>query len=79
MCAFSRAPYPLSPFLKEDTIFAMTNGPDDGGRYLEVKHGVGKRKGGLLLGVTVHEFMLISICQCLCHLMIVSWSHGFVI
>ena len=22
---------------------------------------------GLLLGVTVHEFMLISICQCLCH------------
>ena len=32
----------------------------------------------LLLGVTVHEFMLISICQCLCHLMIVSWSHGFI-
>ena len=30
------------------------------------------------LGVTVHEFMLISICQCLCHLMIVSWSHGFI-
>ena len=33
---------------------------------------------GLLLGVTVHEFMLISICQCLCHIMIVSWSHGFI-
>ena len=32
----------------------------------------------LLLGVTVHEFMLISICQCLCHIMIVSWSHGFI-
>ena len=32
----------------------------------------------LQLGVTVHEFMLISICQCLCHLMIVSWSHVFV-
>ena len=31
----------------------------------------------LQLGVTVHEFMLISICQCLCHIMIVSWSHGF--
>ena len=31
----------------------------------------------LLLGVTVHEFMLISMCQCLCHIMIVSWSHGF--
>ena len=31
----------------------------------------------LQLGVTVHEFMLISICQCLCHKMIVSWSHGF--
>ena len=28
----------------------------------------------LLLGVTVHEFMLISIC----HIMIVSWSHGFI-
>ena len=24
----------------------------------------------LLLGVTVHEFMLISICQCLCHIML---------
>ena len=35
-------------------------------------------KNGLLLGVTVHEFMLISICQCLCHIMIVSWSHGFI-
>ena len=45
MRAFLRAPYPHSPFLKEDTIFAMTNGPDDGGRDLEVKHGVGKRKG----------------------------------
>ena len=33
--------------------------------------------GRLQLGVTVHEFMLISICQCLCHIMIVSWSHGF--
>ena len=33
---------------------------------------------GLLLGVTVHEFMLISICQSLCHIMIVSWSHGFI-
>ena len=33
---------------------------------------------GLLLGVTVHEFMLISICQCLCHLMIVSCSHVFI-
>ena len=32
---------------------------------------------GLQLGVTVHEFMLISICKCLCHIMIVSWSHGF--
>ena len=32
----------------------------------------------LLLGVTVHEFMLNSICQCLCHIMIVSWSHGFI-
>ena len=31
----------------------------------------------LKLGVTVHELMLISICQCLCHIMIVSWSHGF--
>ena len=31
----------------------------------------------LLLGVTVHEFMLISICQCLCHIMKVSWSHSF--
>ena len=45
MRAFSRAPYPHSPFLKEDKIFAMTNGPDDGGRDLEVKHKVGKRKG----------------------------------
>ena len=35
-------------------------------------------KNGLLLGVTVHEFMLISICQCLCHIMIVSWSHDFI-
>ena len=26
-----------------------------------------KWKFRLLLGVTVHEFMLISICQCLCH------------
>ena len=34
---------------------------------------------GLLLGVTVHEFMLISICQCLCHIIIVSWSHGFIV
>ena len=33
---------------------------------------------GLLLGVTVHEFMLISMCQCLCHIMKVSWSHGFI-
>ena len=33
---------------------------------------------GLQLGVTVHEFMLISICLCLCHLMIVSWSHVFI-
>ena len=32
----------------------------------------------LLLGVTVHEFMLINICQCLCHIMKVSWSHGFI-
>ena len=32
----------------------------------------------LQLGVTVHQFMLISICQCLCHIMIVSWSHGFI-
>ena len=32
----------------------------------------------LQLGVTVHEFMLISICQCLCHTMKVSWSHGFI-
>ena len=32
----------------------------------------------LLLGVTVHEFMLISICQCLYHIMIVSWSHSFI-
>ena len=32
----------------------------------------------LQLDVTVHEFMLISICQCLCHLVIVSWSHVFV-
>ena len=32
----------------------------------------------LQLGVTVHEFMLISICQCLCHIMKVSWSHGFI-
>ena len=32
----------------------------------------------LLLGVTMHEFMLISICQCLSHIMIVSWSHGFI-
>ena len=22
--------------------------------------------------------MLISICQCLCHIMITSWSHGFI-
>ena len=35
-------------------------------------------KSGLQLGVTVHEFMLISICQCLCHIMKVSWSHGFI-
>ena len=33
---------------------------------------------GLQLGVTVHEFMLISICQCLCHIMKVSWNHGFI-
>ena len=32
----------------------------------------------LQLSVTVHEFMLISICQCLCHIMKVSWSHGFI-
>ena len=32
----------------------------------------------LQLGVTVHEFMLITICQCLCHIMKVSWSHGFI-
>ena len=32
----------------------------------------------LQLGVTVHEFMLISICQCLCHIMKVSWSQGFI-
>ena len=25
----------------------------------------------------VHEFMLISICQCLCHIMKVSLSHSF--
>ena len=31
----------------------------------------GKDKG-LQLGVAVHEFMLISICQCLCHIMKVS-------
>ena len=37
-----------------------------------------RRYSWLLLGVTVHEFMLISICQCLCHIMIVSWSHGFI-
>ena len=36
-----------------------------------------RSNNGLQLGVTVHEFMLISICQCLCHIMIVSWSHGF--
>ena len=39
----------------------------------------GKR---LLLGVTVDEFMLISICRCLCHIMIVympwvSWCQWF--
>ena len=41
----------------------------------------------LLLGVTVHEFMLISICQCLCHndSIMESWFHrsrgvsGFVV
>ena len=38
----------------------------------------GDEKLGLQLGVTVHEFMLISICQCLSHLMIVSWSHVFI-
>jgi len=27
-------------------------------------------KKGLQLGVTVHKFMLISICQCLCHIMV---------
>ena len=32
----------------------------------------------LQLGVTVHEFMLISICQCLCYIMKVSWNHGFI-
>ena len=32
----------------------------------------------LQLGVTLHEFMLISICQCLCHIMKVSSSHGFI-
>ena len=32
---------------------------------------------GLLLGVTVHEFMLISICQCLCNIMGVSWVSWF--
>ena len=31
---------------------------------------------GLQLGVTVHEFILISICQCLCHIMKVSWFRG---
>ena len=31
-------------------------------------------KSGLLLGVTVHEFMLISICKCLCNIMV----HGFI-
>ena len=30
---------------KEDTIFAMTNGPNDGRRDLQAKHGVGKQKG----------------------------------
>ena len=32
---------------------------------------------GLQLGVTVHEFMLISICQCLCHndSIMESWFH----
>ena len=30
----------------------------------------------LLLGVTVHEFMLTSICQCLCHIMKVSRGRG---
>ena len=39
---------------------------------------VQRNRKWLLLGVTVHEFMLISICQCLCHIMIVSWSHGFI-
>ena len=31
----------------------------------------------LLLGVTVHKFMLISICQCLCHndSIMESWFH----
>ena len=36
------------------------------------------KENWLLLGVTVHEFMLISICKSLCHIMIVSWSHGFI-
>ena len=40
--------------------------------------GTGVRLRRLLLGVTVHEFMLISICQYLCHIMKVSWSHSFI-
>ena len=32
----------------------------------------------LQLGVMVHKFMLISICQCVCHIMKVSWTHGFI-
>ena len=29
--------------------------------------------GRVYLGVTVHQFMLISICKCLCNIMGVSW------
>ena len=64
----------------------MKTGPKQSTLYLDIRKAsiywidtnITIHRNGLLLGVTVHEFMLISVCQCLCHIMIVSWSHGFI-
>ena len=58
--------------------FLGTRISNTSGVITSIHNAVRKQKMWLLLGVTVYEFMLISICQCLCHLMIVSWSHGFI-
>ena len=58
--------------------FLGTRISNTSGVITSIHNAVRKQKMWLLLGVTVYEFMLISICQCLCHLMIVSWSHVFI-